>query len=67
MSESGEDRFGYLRVVPGEDAAAGGRKAEAQDGGLVDVGRVARDLIFQCAERFEEHRQEEPVGDGFRA
>ena len=51
------------RVGPEEQAAFERRKADAEDQAEVDVAHVAHDLLFEHARRFEQHRQEQSVGD----
>src|SRR5207249_753500 len=52
-----------LGVAPAEQAAAEGREAGPEDHPHIDVARLAHDVLFEDAGGFEQHRQEQPVGD----
>ena len=53
------------RVCPAQQAATPRRETDAQDQPHVDMRRFADDSLFERADRFEKHCQEEPVGDFF--
>ena len=58
-----DDRRGAERVGPEEQAALERREADAEDQREIDVADVGHDAFFEQARRFEQHRQEQAIGE----
>jgi hypothetical protein len=60
-----DDRPRAFGVAPVENSALKRWETDAQQQAQVDVSRFGDDAVFQNSGRFEQHRQEQSIGDFF--